>query len=207
MKDGKAIGVDVELVTAAMKEVGVEIKFGMYPWSRCLSMLDSKELDAVIPMVYSKERDDKYSLGTSLRTRGNAIVLAKNVNKDVSSIKDLDGMTIGLGQNYAITKDFDEATNFKKETVTTSGEMYETLLRKVAAGRNDGAVIDLSVMNPMIKKLKIENEVKLSSLKFPKASHVGFSKNSQFHPLYEKGFKLIQENGTYKKILDKWELQ
>lgn len=207
IKDGKPIGVDVELIAAAMKEVGVEIKFGMYPWSRCLQMLDDKELDAVIPMVYSKERDEKYSLGTSLRTRGNVIVLSKNVTKDVKGIKDLDGITVGVGQGYAVSKEFDEATHFKRDAITTSGEMYKILLKKAAAGRNDAVVIDLSVVNQMMKKLKIENDVKISNYKFPKASHVGFTKNSPFLPLYEKGFKTIQDNGTYKKTLDKWELQ
>ena len=131
-------------------------------------------------MVYSKERDEKYTLGSSLRT-----------------LRVLDGMTIGMGQGYAISK----------ESVTTSGETYEFLLRKAATGRNDGVVIDTSVVSAMARKLSIESDVKISSLQFPKASHVGFSKNNPFHPLFERGFKPIQDNGVYKKILDQWELQ
>ncbi len=207
IKDGKAIGVDVELVAAAMKAVGVEVSFEMFPWSRCLHMLDHKQLDAVIPMVFSTERDDKYTLGTSLRTRGNVVVLSRRIHKDVRTIKDLDGMTIGVGQGYAISKEFDEATGFTKDPVATAGETYQLLLRKVAAARNDGAVIDLSVFYPMVRKLKIENEVKISDFRFPKASHVGFTKNNPFHPLFERGFKVIQDNGSYKKILDQWQLQ
>ncbi len=207
IKYGKAIGVDVELVVAAMKAVGVEVQFDMFPWSRCLHLLDYNQLDAVIPMVYSKERDEKYTLGSSLRTRGNVVVLSKHVSRDVRTLRDLDGMTIGVGQGYTISKEFDEANNFRKESVTTSGETYEFLLRKVATGRNDGVVIDTSVVSAMARKLSIENDVKMSSLRFPKASHVGFSKNNPFHPLFERGFKSIQDNGVYRKILDQWDLQ
>lgn len=207
IKYGKAMGVDVELVTAAMKAVGVEVQFEMFPWSRCLHMLDNNQLDAVIPMVFTKERDEKYTLGSSLRTRGNVVVLAKHVNRDVRSLRDLDGMTIGVGQGYAISKEFDEASHFKKESVTTSGETYEFLLRKAASGRNDGVVIDTSVLQVMARKLSIENDIRISNLRFPKASHVGFAKNSAFHPLFERGFKSIQDSGVYKKILDQWELQ
>lgn len=207
IKYGKAIGIDVELVVAAMNAVGVDVQFYMFPWSRCLHMLDYNQLDAVIPMVYSKERDEKYTLGSSLRTRANVVVLSKHVSKDVRSLRDLDGMTIGVGQGYAIHKEFDEAKNFRKESVATSGETYEFLLRKVAAGRNDGVVIDTSVVSAMARKLSIENDVKISSLRFPKASHVGFSKNNPFHPLFERGFQSIQDNGVYKKIVDQWDLQ
>ncbi len=207
IKYGKAIGVDVELVVAAMKAVGVDVQFEMFPWSRCLHMLDHNQLDAVIPMVFSKERDDKYTLGTSLRTRGNVVVLSKTVTRDVRTLRDLEGMTIGVGQGYAISKEFDEATHFRKESVTTSGETYEFLLRKAATGRNDGVVIDTNVVQAMAKRLNVENEVKVSSLRFPKASHVGFAKNNPFHPLFERGFKSIQDNGVYKKILDQWDLQ
>jgi hypothetical protein len=63
------------MVTTAMKAVGVEVQFDMFLWSRCLHML-----------------------GSSLRTRGNVIVLARQVHKDVRTLRDLDGMTIGLDQ-------------------------------------------------------------------------------------------------------------
>jgi len=204
--NGKATGVDVELIAATMKEVGIEVHFSMYPWNRCLAMLDGKELDAVIPMVYSKERDERYSLGTSLRTRGNVIVFSKRVTKDISTINDLSGMTVGLGQGYVISKEFDEATNFRKDLLTTQENVYETLLKKVVTGRNDAAVIDISVASRIIKKLKIENEVTVSQLQYPKATHVGFAKKSPFLPLYEKGLKVIHSNGTYKRIIEKWEL-
>lgn len=207
IKYGKAMGVDVELVAAAMKAVGVEVQFEMFPWSRCLHMLDYQQLDAVIPMVFTRERDEKYTLGSSLRQRGNVVVLAKHISRDVRTLRDLDGMTIGVGQGYAISKEFDEASNFRKESVTTSGETYEFLLRKAATGRNDGVVIDTSVLSVMAKRLNVENDVRVSNLRFPKASHVGFSKNSPFHPLFERGFKSIQDSGVYKKILDQWDLQ
>jgi ABC-type amino acid transport substrate-binding protein len=77
----------------------------------------------------------------------------------------------------------------------------------LVALRNDAVVIDVNVAYPMIKKLNIENDVVVSDLMFPKATHVAFSKNSTFAPLYEKGLKTIQVNGLYKKILDKWQLQ
>ncbi len=57
IKDGRAMGVDVELLVAAMKAVDVEVRFEMFPWSRCLHMLDHQQLDAVIPMVFSLRRN------------------------------------------------------------------------------------------------------------------------------------------------------
>ncbi len=67
-------------------------------------------------------------------------------------------------------------------------------------------MIDVSVVSPMIQKLKLEDKVKISHFSLPKASHVGFSKNNPFQPLFEKGFQAIQDNGTYRKILDRWEM-
>ena len=207
MKDGKAVGIDVEILELAMNAVGVKVEFVMMPWSRCILMLDNGEIDAVIPMVYSKEREKRYTLGTSLRTRGNVIVLKRDIKKDVKTLDDLTGMTIGTGQNYVINKEFDEALNFKKERVATSEKMNEKKKKKVVFGRNDGAVMDIDSLKILAKKFKIENKIKISEIVYTKESHVGFTKDNRFYKLYEKGFKIIKGNRELENILKKWDLK
>lgn len=204
MKDGKPSGIDVEILEAAMSVSGVKINFYTYPWARCLLMLDKKQLDAVIPMVYSEERAERYSLGTSMRTRENVIILKKEITGEINKLEELSGMTIASGKGYAINKEFDEAVYIKKDYVATAGEVYEILVKKVASGRVDGAVVDLQVLHQILKKLKAENRVKITKIIYKKETHVGFIKNSSYFPLYEKGIKVIKDNGELKKIIDKW---
>lgn len=164
MKNGKPSGIDVEILEAAMGVSGVKIEFSTYPWARCLVMLDKKEIDAVIPMVYSEERAEKYSLGTSMRTRENVIILKQDIKKEINRLEDLSGMTIASGKGYAINKEFDEASYIKRDYVATAGEVYEILVKKVASGRVDGAVVDMRVLYGVIDKLKVGNRVRVTKI-------------------------------------------
>jgi hypothetical protein len=42
MKEDKPIGIDVEILTEAMKTQNIKIQFTMQPWNRCLFDLDKK---------------------------------------------------------------------------------------------------------------------------------------------------------------------
>ena len=70
------VGIDVEVLTEIMKTQNVEVNFKMKPWNSCIHDLDMQRIDAVIPMVYSKERG-KIFIGSSIRTRGNYLVVKK----------------------------------------------------------------------------------------------------------------------------------
>ncbi|APJ03857.1 substrate-binding periplasmic protein [Silvanigrella aquatica] len=203
MKGDKPIGIDVEIISAAMKTQNVKIKFIMLPWNRCIYELDKKSIDAIIPMVYSQERDEKYSLGTSMRTRGN-ILIRNPKTKEINSLQDMSGLKVGSAKGYVISKEYTEATNFTKVDITSSDEVAAKILKEIANGSVDCGIVDMDSAYILIKKLQLEKKVIISNFKLKKASHVGFVKNSPYLNLYEKGFKIISDNGQIKRIIDKY---
>ena len=203
MKDDKPIGIDVEILTEAMKTQNVKINFTMQPWNRCLFELDKKTVDAVIPMVYSKERDEKYSLGTSMRTRGNVLIANKKM-KEINSLKDLTGLKVAYAAGYVISKDFTDANYFTKVEVTSSDEVAHKVLEKIIDGTADCGFLDIETADHVIKKLKLKNKVIITNFKIKKETHVGFTKNNPYLTSYEKGFKIISKNGKVTQIINKY---
>lgn len=197
------VGIDVEVLTEIMKTQNVEVNFKMKPWNSCIHDLDMQRIDAVIPMVYSKERAEKYSLGSSIRTRGNYLVVKKSFTKQIAGFKDMDKLTVLYGTGYSISKEFEEATNITKLSVTSSDFVYEKILNMVASGRADVGIVDAQIYPSIVKKLNLEEKVKVLDFNLTKATHVGFTKNNKFYGLYEKGFKKVALNKLVLKKIAK----
>ncbi|WP_158998202.1 substrate-binding periplasmic protein [Pigmentibacter ruber] len=200
----KPAGIDVEILTEIMQTQNIEVNYVMKPWNSCIYDLDMQRVDAVIPMVYSKERDEKYSLGSSIRTRGNFLVASKNFTKKINSFKDMDKLSVLFGTGYSISKEFDEASNFNKISVTSSDFVYEKILNMVSSMRVDVGIIDAQIYPIIIKKLNLENKVKILDFKLTKETHVGFTKNNKFFPLYERGIKKVDLNYLVNKKIEKY---
>ncbi len=197
----KPVGIDVEVLTEIMKTQNVEVSFQMKPWNSCIHDLDMQRIDAVIPMVYSKERAEKYALGSSIRTRGNYLAVKKSFTRPIAGFKDMDKLTVLYGTGYSISKEFEEATNITKLSVTSSEFVYEKILNMVASGRADVGIIDAQIYPSIVKKLNLEDKIKILDFNLTKATHVGFTKNNKFFELYEKGFKKVSLNKlVIKKI-------
>lgn len=203
----KAVGIDVEILESAMGSQNVAIEFIMMPWNRCLSELDSNKIDAVIPMVFSEERNLKYSLGSSMRTRGNFFIVNKNFKKKIKTISDLEGLVVLIGKGYSISKDFNDAKNFEKIEVTSSEFVYAKILNMIATNRADIGVIDLQIYPWLVKDLNLESKLVRSDLILTKETHVGFTKNNKFLEIYEKGYKNIKKQGLIEIIIKKYEYQ
>jgi ABC-type amino acid transport substrate-binding protein len=154
-------------------------------------------------MVYSKERDEKYSLETSMRTRGNVLVTNKKM-KNINSLEDLTGFKVASATGYVISKEFTEATNFTKVEFTSSDETSYKILEKIINGTVDCGFLDIHIAKKAIHFLKLENKVIVTNFTMKKTTHVGFTKNNPYLKSYEKGFKIISENGKIKKIIDKY---
>ena len=204
-ENDNAVGIDVDILKTAMKSQNINIQFYMAPWNRCIFQLDSHKIDAVIPMVFSEERKLKYSLGTSMRTRGNYFIVNKNFKKKLKTLNDLTGLTVLIGKGYSISNEFNNAKNFEKIEVTSSDFVYAKILQMIATERADVGVVDLQIYPWLVKDLNLEDKVMLSDLILTKDTHVGFVKNNKFFDIYEKGFKKISAEGLVEKIIKKYD--
>ena len=124
--------------------------------------------------------------------------------KEINSLKDLSGLKVAYAAGYVISKEFSDATNFKKVEVTSSDEVSHKILEKIVDGTADCGFVDIETANYAIQKMKIKNKVTMTNIKIKKATHVGFSKNNPYLASYEKGFKIILANGKKEQIINKY---
>jgi len=53
---GKSIGVHIDILTQALKNLGYEVEFKPYPWKRCLVNVESGDADAILSASYKDKR-------------------------------------------------------------------------------------------------------------------------------------------------------
>lgn len=56
-KDGELRGIDADIVRLAAEHVGIKVRFKGYPWKRVLYMAKEKQLDAVLDIAPTKQRE------------------------------------------------------------------------------------------------------------------------------------------------------
>ncbi|MBF0207692.1 MAG: transporter substrate-binding domain-containing protein [Oligoflexia bacterium] len=213
MENGEAKGIDVDILLLAMQQSGVKIHFAEYPWNRCVAMVDAKEVDAVIPMVYTEARASKYTLGTSMRVRGNLVVINKQrVKKEITKLQDLENLLVAVGKGYGISKEWEAMVAEGKVKVDEvfAEDVYGALVRKVAKGGVDAAIVDVQFIDNRLNKLIEEGidtkDFVTTKVLLKKETHVGFTKDNPFAAIYENGLAKIklQIPNIVKKYNVRW---
>ncbi|PHV10697.1 ABC transporter [Chitinimonas sp. BJB300] len=131
-----------EVVRAAFKAMGYEVRIKFYPWVRAIKMAEKDaNTMAYFPEYSSEEVKQRCALSTSIG-RG-PLGLAQRKNKPVQwkDIKDLSQWTVGVVQDYVNTAEFDQRVASGKQRVDKSVDDVVNLF-KLANSRVDLAIID-----------------------------------------------------------------
>lgn len=144
-------GATAAVVKAAFEAAGYTVQIDFFPWERAVAMAKDGSAGhaGYFPEYYSADiaKDFLYSepIGTG------PLGLAQNKEAPISwsSLADLSKLKIGVVQGYVNTDDFDANVAAGKqptEAVTSDDQN----LKKVAAKRIAGAIIDKNVMNYLL---------------------------------------------------------
>ena len=145
VKDGKATGFDNELIEDMRKSAPFEIKQQILPWTGILAGVSTGKYDAAITaVIITKERLASLEF-TSPIADATHFYLKRKDDKSISSIKDLNGKTVGVQAGSALLARLPElGTMLEKEggklgkvvEYTSYPEAYQDL----ALGRLDYVV-------------------------------------------------------------------
>ena len=145
VKDGKATGFDNELIEDMRKSAPFEIKQQILPWTGILAGVSTGKYDAAITaVIITKERLASLEF-TSPIADATHFYLKRKGDKSISSIKDLNGKTVGVQAGSALLARLPElGTMLEKEggklgkvvEYTSYPEAYQDL----ALGRVDYVV-------------------------------------------------------------------
>ncbi|PWI15621.1 atrA protein [Streptomyces sp. Act143] len=222
---GKIVGVDIDIANALGEKLGVEFKFTSGSFDGLITALNSGRYDlAMSSMTDTKQRqeglDDKgKKLGPGVDfvdyfKAGTAVYVAKGNPKGIKSIEDLCGQTAAVQrgttyeaalqtQSKACTKDG------KKKIDIESFENDTEAQTRVKSGGAVAGVNDYPVAVDLARKADGGNAFEVVGEQVD-AGPFGIAVNKDNKELtsaLEAAVNAIIEDGTYKKILDKWGAQ
>lgn len=135
-------GAGTKALREALASVGVELEIVFLPWSRAIKEGADKSAVGYYPS-WPEDISGEFSPSPSVFKSPVGFIEPSGKPLAWTKLDDLKGKTIGVVQDYGNTKDFNAAAKagvFKTEVVPSD----DVNVKKVGAGRIDGAIIDIN---------------------------------------------------------------
>jgi L-cystine transport system substrate-binding protein len=197
---GNLTGFDVDLATEVAKRIGVKPEFKETQWDAIFAGLDAKRFDMIANEVGIRpDRQKKYDFSDPYITSA-GVLIVHNDNDKVKAFEDIKGLNAAqsMTSNYA-----DMAKKYGAKIVGVDG--FQQAVELLAQKRVDVTLNDkLSFLD--YKKQKPDAPIKIAATAND-ASSSGFmfrKKNETLVDEVNKALKEIVDDGTYKKISEKW---
>ena len=202
-----------EIVTAAFKEVGIEIEYEWMPWSGALELAKAgKEYCGSIGWAKDdyKLKHFNYSEDGLCQTI-HGFLHRKDFKFDWETVDDLKGLTIGHTRGYTymgVVADYKDKGIFNIELVDTDEINLTKLINKRIDLFDTNIIVSEHLLKskfPAEQSMQITHHPKLTtdeylyliiSKKYPESEFL----LDQFN----KGFSIIKQNGIYDKIVEKY---
>jgi polar amino acid transport system substrate-binding protein len=208
-KDGKLVGLCIDIINYVAKEHGIKAIYQQYPWNRMLYNAKEGNVDAVMPLFKTKERGTYlYFPKQALAMEENRFFTWKQTKIQYSGdFHDLKPYKIGVVNNYSYGKIFDLVDYLLKEEALND----RSLLMKFKLKRFEVGIGNEYVVNFYARQLKLSNNIvflKPSVTKDP--LYIGFSKAKGHIDLIDK-FSLtiakLKQTERYQEILKYYDIQ
>jgi polar amino acid transport system substrate-binding protein len=216
MRDGRWIGVDVELAEAIVHEAGFEIEFLDQPWSRALSYMKSGGVNIMANLSRTPEREDfMLFIGPERLSARVLIVRTENVSLPINSLDDLMSVSHQQNKRFGIQADAKYSPEFDARLANDKAfagvfdpvSQGALLAKKLSAGRNLGFFED---SNYAAYQLKYSPDFKgLSIHPFTlSADPVFLGVRKSLDPAVvkklEDAYQKLEKNGVLEKIRMRW---
>jgi len=145
VKDGKPTGFDNELIEDLRKSASFEIKQEILPWTGILAGVSTGKYDvAITAVIITKERKKSLDFTSPIADATHYYVKRKD-DKSISSIKDLNGKTVGVQAGSALLGRLPELGTMLEKTGGKLGKVveytsYPEAYQDLALGRVDYVV-------------------------------------------------------------------
>lgn len=204
---GRAVGMSVDIVRAAFKNVGEDIELIQVPYPRCLAQTQSGKFVACFNSARSKEMDADFLFPKEplFKSKGLIVGLRTGTSVRVQKVKDLEGRSVALPNGFPFGVEFDE--NSKINKVFTANDL--TSLMMLNSRRVDFVAIDEYVFYYYLKnKPEFRDRFKIMVEMSEEPIYVHFSKKhadtKALMKKFELGLSLLKASAGYKNILENW---
>ena len=203
---GEIRGIDVDAIAEAGRRVGIKVSFQLLPWVRLerdIAMGTASEVECAFAYTVTDIRKTYMDFTTvPVKLTELNIFARRGSFQSFNGIDDLKGKTVGIRRGFklpAAMQTMVEQGYIKLEEVNTDKQNFEKLAREriqaVLSNREVGfEALDL-LGNHEIVALSPSVQITPTYLVFNKAKG-----HADLVPLFDKGFRAIIADGTYRKI-------
>ena len=201
---GEIVGFDIEVVQAAAKKAGIEVKFVNTPWEGIFNALGQGDRDMIVSAVtITAER--KGTMDFSDPYFDAQQLIAVKESSKVTKFADLKKLKVGVQTgttgDEAVTKLLGKASTAIKRFESTP-----LALKELEAGGVDAVVADNGVVINYVANNPGGKFKSISDKEFvPEQYGIAFKKgNSELQGKMNKGLADIRADGTYDQIFTKY---
>lgn len=204
---GQAQGFSVDVVRAAFAAVGVDVRFEVLPYVRCMAQVKAGRLAACFNTFPNKKITAGYLLHAQplFTTHSNVYALATSDAQQVR-IADLEGRTVGVTRDYEYGAEFDQNANIVRSVVDKNEQGFRMLLSRriefMAAEQRMAETLFKRDPAAFGGRFKVAGTFPVASafMVFSKSTADGPQRVAQFN----QGLARIRDNGTYRAIEKRW---
>ncbi|WP_051318654.1 substrate-binding periplasmic protein [Chitinimonas koreensis] len=203
----QAKGMAVDIVTAAFKAAGVDVRLEVMPYARCMAEAKSGKITGCFDTARNStlENDYVWHKPAMFKARINIYAPAGSSQSNIG-VKDLEGRNVAVTNGYEYGEAFDTNPKIQRSL----GNQDVLGFRKLAAGRVEYAVAYEKVANSIFEKHPTEFAGKFKAvgitaepelyIAFTKATPAGAAVAAKFG----QGLEAIMKDGKYKEIESRW---
>lgn len=210
---GDLVGLDVEMVTAIIENMGCKLSYKELPWKRHLNLLKKGSIDLASGASKTAEREEFAYFSAPYRVESAALFVKKGKSEaykltkleDISAI----GFKLGVTRGYYYGENYEKLSSDEKFTAQLD-EVHNDSFNyyKLQKDRIDGFLADVPSAIAGLKSEALLDTVERHPLKiYEDDIYVMFSKQSTSQEMVEafnKSLQELKENGTYQQIMDTW---
>ncbi len=200
LQDGQPTGFNVELMHAVARVMGINITISLGPWSEVRAQLENGEIDALIGMAYSEERDKTVDFTTPHSTLFFDLFVRRDSNlRNVNDLIDKSIIVQGGGLMHDYLRE-----NHPEATIITVQDVPDAL-RLLASGQHDGALLNKMQGLYFARQLQLDNISNAGLDLLPrKYSFAVTEGNVELQQTLDVGLSILKETGEYREIYNRW---
>lgn len=205
---GRAQGLTVELVTAAFMAVGIEAKFEVLPYARCMAQTRTGTLAACFNTTRTALIENDYLWPAKPMFNERFLIWARADDPRGGTplqVRDLEGQPVAVTRGYEYGSEFDANPRINRVVTTHDENNFRLLLRgraryTLAPDANTRLLVQ---QHPeLADKFKVVGALSYFGI---------YTTFSRHHPdarralaAFDEGMRLINANGVAKAIHERW---
>lgn len=208
-KDGREAGFVIETIIETARLTGIEVEFKQFPWSRCLNMVKTGQVDAMMNLFKTQEREKTMFFHDNIIAWETNVFFVRTTSsaKFDGNYNNIDLLRLAAIRNYSYGKTFDKYPFKNKVELETENELINSLINQ----RSDIIIGNKLTIKRLLANKNLDSQIKVLTPDISRDPlYLGFSKKKGHEQLsirFSDNLIKFKSSDQYEKMLTKYSLQ